>query len=261
MGPGNVSHCILLLFSHLFLYTLALDCEVIPGTLTQIDAGVGLVGGVNNKNEAVLLIGNRFEKIGSSTKHFTIGPAGELVANLSNHVFKFWDGGFRLIEGIQFKQVDAGGDQIIVGVSQTDDVFCLNKDSNNVGPSSDAPWTQLTGKLSYYSCGPYSCWGVNSAGNIFLRRSVTGASCGGSGAFESITGSLAMIEVATDGNIFGVTAQGNLVQRTNPTPSNPPGSSWSNVVVCPSSTSHKFVTSDLGRLYVICSDGSVRRCI
>lgn len=72
---------------------------MIPGTLKQIDAGVGLVGGVNNNNEAVLLIGNQFEKIGSSTKHFTVGPAGELVANASNHVFKFWDGGFRLIEG------------------------------------------------------------------------------------------------------------------------------------------------------------------
>lgn len=85
-------------------------------------------------------------------------------------LFQFSDDACILLSGIQFKQLDAGGDQIIVGVSQTDDVFCLNKDSNNVGPSSDAPWTQLTGKLSYYSCGPYSCWGVNSAGNIFLRR-------------------------------------------------------------------------------------------
>ncbi|KAL0195912.1 hypothetical protein M9458_009484, partial [Cirrhinus mrigala] len=55
---------------------------------------------------------------------------------------------------IQLKQVDAGGDQIVVGVSPIDDVFCLNKDANNVRPSGDAPWVQLAGKLKYYSCGP-----------------------------------------------------------------------------------------------------------
>ncbi len=77
---------------------------------------------------------------------------------------------FVLLLGIQFKQVDAGGDQIIVGVSPVDDVFCLIKDANNVRPSGDAPWVQLAGKLKYYSCGPYSCWGVNAAGNIVIRR-------------------------------------------------------------------------------------------
>uniref|UniRef100_A0A9J8BZV4 Fish-egg lectin-like n=1 Tax=Cyprinus carpio carpio TaxID=630221 RepID=A0A9J8BZV4_CYPCA len=111
------------------------------------------------------------------------------------------------------RQVDAGGDQINIGVTLLDDVFCLNKDANNIGAYSNFPWTQLPGKLKYYSCGPYRCWGVNAAGNIIIRRSVTGASCGGSGVFEAIAGALFMVEVDADGNVFGVDTQGNLVQR------------------------------------------------
>uniref|UniRef100_A0A8C2DEJ9 Fish-egg lectin-like n=1 Tax=Cyprinus carpio TaxID=7962 RepID=A0A8C2DEJ9_CYPCA len=247
----------LLLFC-LLHYNLALECEVVPGNLKQIDAGVGLVGGVNNDNEVFLLLGNEFRKINVTMKHFTVGPAGELAVNLSNSVFKFQSGQFSSIP-VTFKQVDAGGDQIIAGVTPLDDIFCLNKDANNIGPSGNFVWVQLAGKLKYYSCGPYSCWGVNAAGNILIRRSVTGASCGGSGAFEAVAGALSMVEVASDGNVFGVDIQGNLVQRAGITISNPPGSSWTIISICPNG--HKHVTYDLGRLYVICSDGSIRRCI
>ncbi|XP_056311008.1 fish-egg lectin-like [Danio aesculapii] len=247
-----------LLFNCLFLYALALECEVIPGNLKQIDAGIGILGGVNDDNELFLFLGNHFRKINATMKHFTVGPAGELGVNLSNTVLKFQSGQFSSIP-VNFKQVDAGGDQIVVGVTPLNDVFCLNKDANNVGPSGNFPWVQLSGKLKYYSCGPYSCWGVNSAGNTVIRRSITGASCGGSGIFELIGGSLSMIEVATDGNVFGIDLQGNLLQRTGVSASNPIGSGWLGYLVCPDG--HKHVTYDLGRLYVICSDGSIRRCI
>ncbi len=70
---------------------------MIPGTLKQIDAGLGLVGGVNEGNEVFLFLGTRFERIGASQKHFTVGPAGELGANSLNNVFKFSDGSFKLI--------------------------------------------------------------------------------------------------------------------------------------------------------------------
>ncbi|RXN10987.1 fish-egg lectin-like protein [Labeo rohita] len=249
----------------------ALNCEVIPGTLKQIDAGLGIVGGVNDENEVFLFLGTRFEKINSSLKHFTVGPAGQLGADSLNNVFKFADGSFQPIPGIQLKQVDAGGDQIIVGVSPIDDVFCLNKDANNVRPSGDAPWVQLAGKLKYYSCGPYSCWGVNAAGNIVIRRSVTGASCGGLGAFEAVAGSLSMVEVSSDGNIFGVDAQGNLLQRkengkfsqTEGTERNGQNTNESESlqillahIAYPNGLKH--VTFDRKRLCVI-SDGSIRR--
>lgn len=78
-------------------FPIAYNCEVIPGTLKQIDAGLGVVGGVNEDNEVFLFLGTRFERISSSLKHFTVGPAGELGANSSNNVFKFVDGSFKQI--------------------------------------------------------------------------------------------------------------------------------------------------------------------
>jgi len=66
--------------------------------------------------------------------------------------------------------VDAGS-EIVAGVNSLEDVLCINKDTNNNGPPANAAWTQLTGgRLKYYSCGPYSCWGVNFTDNVFLKR-------------------------------------------------------------------------------------------
>ncbi len=54
---------------------------------------------------------------------------------------------------------------------------------------------------------------LSSCVSSCVEQSVTGASCGGSGAFEVVAGSLSMVEVASDGNVFGVDPQGNLLQR------------------------------------------------
>ncbi|XDV25161.1 hypothetical protein PO909_029126, partial [Leuciscus waleckii] len=252
--------CILLLFSCQILYTRALECEVIPGTLKQIDAGLGSVGGVNNDSEVFLFLGNSFTRINASLKHITIGPAGQFGVSPTNIVFKFQSGIFRQIQGISggLKQVDAGS-EIVAGVNPIDDVFCINKDTNNNGPPANAAWTQLTGgRLKYYSCGPYSCWGVNFTDNVFLKRNVTGSSCGGSAFSEIVNGSLSMVEVATDGSVYGVDSQGSLMQRVGVSPSNPAGTGWQRIAACP--FGHKHVTYDVGRLWVICIDGSIRRC-
>ncbi|XP_056093359.1 fish-egg lectin-like [Rhinichthys klamathensis goyatoka] len=248
--------CILLLFSCQILYTRALECEVIPGTLKQIDAGLGLVGGVNNDNEAFLFLGNSFTRINASLKHITVGPAGQLGVSPENNVFKFLSGNFRQIQG-GLKQVDAGS-EIVAGVTPIDDIYCFNKDINSNGPSGIIPWTQITGRLKYYSCGPYSCWGVNSQENVLLKRNVTSSSCGGSAFWDAINGTLSMVEVATDGSVYGVDYQGSLLQRVGVSQTNPAGTGWQMIVVCPNN--HKHVTFDLGRLWVICGDGSIRRC-
>ncbi|TRY65823.1 hypothetical protein DNTS_018001 [Danionella cerebrum] len=252
----KASLCILLVFSCQFLQSLALECEVIPGTLKQIDASLGIVGGVNNDNEVFLFLGNSFVKINGTFKHFTVGPAGEFGVSPANLLFKFDRGAFRQIQGV-FKQVDAGS-EIVGAVSPVDDAFCLNKDVNSLGPSGNFLWNTLSGKLKYYSCGPYSCWGVNAAENVFIRRNVADLSCTGTGVNEIISGSLSMVEVATDGSVYGVDYQGNLLQRLGVSAAVPAGTSWQGLTICP--VAHKHVTFDLGRLWVICSDGSIRRC-
>ncbi|KAK2871369.1 hypothetical protein Q8A67_023896 [Cirrhinus molitorella] len=227
------------------------------GNLKQIDAGMGSVVGVNNLNEPFVLINNVFININMSLKHFSVGPAGWLGVNSANNIFKLQSGSFITFPGL-LKQVDAGGDQIIAGVNMNDDIFCLNMDANDKWPSSTTPWVLINGKLKYYSCGPYSCWGVNSNDQIFIMRDVSNNVCSGSGNWLNIGGLLSMIEVATDGSVFGVNYQGSLFQRTGVTRSNPAGTDWISMVACPNG--HKHVSFDLGVLWVVCVDGSIRKC-
>ena len=70
------------------------------------------------------------------------------------------------------KQIDAGGDQFVAGANHGDAPFCLPKE-NTVGYSgsnSAMNWRIIPGGLKYYSCGPYSCWGVSSGDTIFVRK-------------------------------------------------------------------------------------------
>ncbi|KAI4882228.1 hypothetical protein NFI96_025677, partial [Prochilodus magdalenae] len=62
----------------------------------------------------------------------------------------------------------------------------------------------------------YSCWGtreVNAADEIFVMKGVTPTACAGSLEWEQISGSLNVIEVSTDGKVFGVNADGDVYQR------------------------------------------------
>ncbi|KTG43672.1 hypothetical protein cypCar_00031366 [Cyprinus carpio] len=91
-----------------------------------------------------------------------------------------------------------------------------------------------------------SVFGVNYQGNLYQ-------------SFINIPGLLSMIEVATDGSVFGVNSQGNLYQRTGVTRSKPDGTDWISMVACPNG--HKHVSFDLGVLWLVCVDGSIRKCI
>ncbi|XP_050977437.1 fish-egg lectin-like [Labeo rohita] len=252
----RVFQSILLLFCCQFLHALDLHCTVVCGNLKQIDAGSGSVVGVNSFNEVFVLIDNIFTKISGSLTHFSVGPAGQLGVDSANRIFKYQSGSFSQLPGL-LKQVDAGGDQIIAGVNMNDEIFCLNMDDNNKWPSS-TPWVHLNGGLKYYSCGTYSCWGVNSNDQIFIMKDVSNNACSGSGDWQHIPGALSMIEVATDGSVFGVNHDGMLFQRTGVTRSNPTGTDWQGMVACPNG--HMHVSFDLGVLWVVCVDGSIHKC-
>ncbi|XP_050976379.1 fish-egg lectin isoform X2 [Labeo rohita] len=258
-GAMKVYQSILLLFCCQFLHTLAFDCTTVSGNLKQIDAGSGSVVGVNNKNEAFVLIDNVFTKISTSLTHFSVGPAGQLGVDSANKILKLKGGSFVEFPGI-LKQVDAGGDQILAGVSRGAVPYCSKMDTNNNWPwrTHISPWVKLSGSLKYYSCGLYSCWGVNSNDQIYIRKDVSNKACSGSGTSENIPGFLAMIEVATDGSVFGVNSKGALYRRIGVTRSNPAGTDWQQMTACPNC--HKHVSFDLGVLWAVCVDGSIRKC-
>lgn len=71
--------------------------------------------------------------------------------------------------GLSLKQVDAGGDGQIVGVSPTDTIHCLRSDiASSYQQTGDVNWGTIPGSLKYLSCGPSGCWGTNANDDIFF---------------------------------------------------------------------------------------------
>ena len=66
--------------------------------------------------------------------------------------------------------MDAGGDDIAVGVNRGNNVYCLKPALTMFfNGRGSATWTRLDGSLKYFSCGPYGCWGVNSGNSIYFN--------------------------------------------------------------------------------------------
>lgn len=111
------------------------------------------------------------------------------------------------------KQIDAGGDVFVAGVSMNGGIYCLSRPAAvSVNNASTLSWVNIAGSLKYYSCGLWGCWGVNSADDIYFRFAVTPDSCAGS-RWQNIPGKLSMIEVGTEGSVYGVNSAGQIYRR------------------------------------------------
>ncbi|KAL7845092.1 hypothetical protein AOLI_G00232840 [Acnodon oligacanthus] len=240
---------VLLVLLSFCIISLALECRVVPGSLKQIDVGNGQVFGVNSNNQIYTLYSTSWIQVPGSLKHVSVGPAGVWGVDSNNYIYKLGRGDWVSVPGL-LKQVDAGGMVSPVGVSMNDYVYCL---TGGQGSS----WKQITGKLKYQSCGPYSCWGVNSAGNIYIMKDVTPTACGGSSNWQKISGELSMIEVSTDGRVYGVNSNGDIYQRDGVSQSNPAGTKW---VHFNFAKKFKHVSYDLGHLWLIGRDDSIMDC-
>ncbi|XP_074869322.1 fish-egg lectin-like [Carettochelys insculpta] len=235
----------------------ALDCIEIPGSLKQIDAGNGQVFGVNSAGNIYTLYGANWVQLPGALKHVTVGPAGVWGVNNNNNIYKLVGGSWKQISG-QLKQIDAGGDMFISGANMNDDIFCLPRSAAvTVNNDSSLPWVNIAGKLKYYSCGLWGCWGVNSADDIFFRYDVTPDPCAGS-RWQHIPGKLSMIEVGTEGSVYGVNSEGRIYRRDGITQRNPIGNTWTQVAsfICKC----KHVSYDLGQLWLISDQETIVRC-
>ncbi|XP_072513489.1 fish-egg lectin-like [Salminus brasiliensis] len=240
---------VLFVLLNIWTTCLALECRLVPGSLKQIDAGNSQVFGVNSKDEIFTLYNKDWVQVPGSLKHVSVGPAGVWGVNSGNNIFKLHKGDWTVVNGL-LKQVDAGGQGSPAGVNMNDDIFCLPKGQGG-------SWTNIPGKLKYYSCGPYSCWGVNSADNIFIMKGVTSTACAGSLSWEQVSGSLSMVEVSTDGKVYGVNSNGDVFVREDVSFSNPTGTGWCQV---PYANKVKHVSYDLGHLWLIGTDNSIMDC-
>ncbi|KAH1180311.1 hypothetical protein KIL84_009147 [Mauremys mutica] len=247
----------LLLLLPLLAGSSALDCIEIPGSLKQIDASNGQVFGVNSADNIYTLYGDNWVQVPGSLKHVTVGPAGVWGVNSKNNIYKLVGGSWQQVTGL-LKQIDAGGDMFVNGVNMNDDIYCLSRPPTvSANGASDLPWVNIEGKLKYYSCGVWGCWGVNSADDIYFRFDVTPDPCAGS-RWEQIPGKLSMIEVGTEGSVYGVNSAGQVYHRDGITKSNPVGTSWTQVgsFIC----NCKHVSYDLGVLWLITNQDKIVKC-
>uniref|UniRef100_A0A8C4TG14 Fish-egg lectin-like n=1 Tax=Erpetoichthys calabaricus TaxID=27687 RepID=A0A8C4TG14_ERPCA len=235
-----------------------MNCQQVAGSLQQIDAGLGMVVGVNSNDNIYILFGGTWVQLPGALQHVTVGPAGLWGVNSANQIYKMVNGNWVQVPGL-LNQIDAGGDQFVAGVNMYDNIYCMGRNgamgiSSNQSP---APWEYLPGSLMYYSCGPVSCWGVNFANQIFIKKGVTPTTCTGSIWWQHIPGSLIMIEVSVDGSVYGVNSQGNVYRRDGITARNPAGTGWTHITI---SGACQHVSYDLGQLWVIKNDGSIWTC-
>ncbi|XP_054608850.1 fish-egg lectin-like [Dunckerocampus dactyliophorus] len=241
--------------------TQAWNCQEAPRLYNarQIEASQGKVLARGSSNRVYFLSGKSWYRLGSvSLKHVSIGSAGIWGVDSANRVYKFVAGEFLPSTGTLLHQVDAGGNGQVVGLTPTTNTtYCLISTSaasyKGVGSLS---WRSLGRAMKHYSCGPYGCWGVDSNNRVYVSQ-VSPTACSSS-AWSLVSGRpMHMIDVSTDGRVFGVTTTGLVYQRTHVSSSRPQGLTWSSVPMCMPVTS---LTYDLGQLWILTKSGLLLQC-
>ncbi|XP_077312794.1 fish-egg lectin-like [Lithobates pipiens] len=231
------------------------QCKSIPGKLKQIDAGADGVFGVNSNDDIYQWVDDHWQNIPGKLIHVSVGPAGIWGVNRANNIYKIQDNKWVSVSGL-LKQVDAGGDKFLAGVNAQDNIYCLKQDEA-LSRSSTVSWTPLEGALKYYSCGPLGCWGVNSADNIYFRYNVSPTACQGA-KWQQIEGALRMIEVGTDGSVYGVNSAGQAYRRDGISARTPTGTSWTLLDFC---AVIKHITYDNGYLWLLTPTDDIIQCL
>ncbi|XP_072233113.1 fish-egg lectin-like [Leuresthes tenuis] len=183
---------------------------------SQIDAGQGKVVLRDRHSRAYFLSGSHWYRLGSVyLKHVLVGDAGIWGVDYANRVYKYIAG--------EFVRSNA---------------------------------SLLPGALKYFSCSPTnSCWGVNSAEQIFFTT-ISPTTCKISN-WVRVSGSAKKVEVGYDGSVFVVNSGGQVFQRTGISSSTPQGTGWSYIRMCVSAS---HVSYDLGRLWVVSKGGIILQC-
>ncbi|XP_061088763.1 fish-egg lectin-like isoform X2 [Conger conger] len=233
------------------------------GRLKQIDAGIGLVLGVNSDNKIYILLGKTWTQVPGTLKHVSVGSSGIWGVQPDNTIHKFVGGTSWIKVPGSLVQVDAGGDEFVAGVNENDNPYCLNRDPamNFRSASSETPWVKVAGVLSYYSCGPIACWGTSHDQRIWLREWTSPIQCEGTVGdhreWVLVPGELSMVEVGTDGSVYGVNAEGVVYYRDGITEFQQAGTQW---VELSEAGKAKHVSYDLGFLWVITPEEEILKC-
>uniref|UniRef100_A0A3Q2CKH2 Fish-egg lectin-like n=1 Tax=Cyprinodon variegatus TaxID=28743 RepID=A0A3Q2CKH2_CYPVA len=161
-----------------------------------------------------------------------------------------------MCSGQKLKQLDAGGEGHVVGVTDSDSIHCL--DASNVSPTQQQgslSWITVPGLLIHFSCGPNTCWGVNSNQDIYFIK-ISPNSCKTS-EWTKVDGAAVKAEVGTDGRVFVVNKAGNLFERIGISDKTPGGANWKLIEF---QKPIKYVSYDQGRLWIVTECEIILEC-
>ncbi|XP_029901330.1 fish-egg lectin-like [Myripristis murdjan] len=251
----------MLVLSQMAISHAAWECNEVLGVnhATQIDAGLGLVVATDRSHHSHLLSGSNWYNLpGNNLRHVSVGHAGIWGVDTKSKVHRLQGGTWTNVPG-HLRQVDAGGNAFAVGVGNTYNSYCLsNSYTWGLNHLAQYPWTSYHRGLIYHSCGYFGCWAIDSLYRVYFTRQLSQFSCVNP-QWTLVNGlPFKMIEVGSDGSVFGVTPTGQVYQRTGINASVPQGLSWVRVPMC---VSIRHVSYDLGQLWAVSHSGLILRCI
>uniref|UniRef100_A0A3Q1FNC0 Uncharacterized protein n=1 Tax=Acanthochromis polyacanthus TaxID=80966 RepID=A0A3Q1FNC0_9TELE len=209
--------------------------------VAQIDAGQGMVVVRDRYYYAYFLSGSYWSRLGTvRLNHVTVGAAGIWGTDTSN-------------------KVDAGGDGQVVGITPSNVTYCLRSSyASAYKGTGSVSWSSLSRKMKYVSCSPSNvCWGVDTSSQVYVIQRVIPTTCGTSSWIRVSGISMKMVEISTDGTVFGLATNGRVYQRRGIYSSRPQGTSWLSVPMC---MPINHLSYDLGRLWVATTSGLLMVC-
>ncbi|KAG5283523.1 hypothetical protein AALO_G00043000 [Alosa alosa] len=238
--------------------------EVTLRNVQQIDAGAGQVIAVDRNRRVFHLHGSNWITQNSYMQHASVGPAGIWGVDRQGFINKVVAGKWTRTGVRRMRQVDAGGDQFVAAagtpVPGLASAVCVNRPSAVAfkSPGTVLPKFRIGANMSYYSCGPSRCWVINNKDEVFVTNPVDPRTCKGTNVLYKVGGSLSMVEVASDGSVYGVNSQGQILRRHGISIQRPKGTSWTRIDVC---LPARHVSYDLGRLWVVTKTGVALECL
>ncbi|XP_059182285.1 fish-egg lectin-like [Centropristis striata] len=225
----------------------------------QIEAGQGKVVARDRSNYPYFLIGSSWIRLSYVRfRQITVGPAGLWGCDTSSRVYKYVAGNFQRSYGLSMSQLDAGGDDQLVGVTTRSRAYCLRASTalTHRGLTS-LSWSYLSRTFRHISCSPQNgCWGVDTSYRVYHTRTMSSNCVAAS--WTLVTGPrMKLVDVGTDGTVIGLTTAGQVYQRVGTSTSRPAGYGWSSITMC---MGIRDLSYDLGQLWVVTNAGFILKC-
>ncbi|XP_060639785.2 fish-egg lectin-like [Anolis sagrei] len=249
---------ILFLLADLLLLNAQLCTEIPnPGLLKQIDAGNGLVVGLEPTGNVFMLNGEDWLYLAGGMQHVSVGISGIWMVDYDKHIYRLLGSNLEKVSE-SFEQINAGGNLFVAGVKSGNHPMCLSSSEFlAMKPTSSVTWTVMSGTMKSLSCGLQGCWGVNTAGSVYFRTGIEPQRCQGT-RWEYIPSTFSMIDVGSDGKVYGMKKGGDVFYRDGITDSKASGTRWTKVNNINARAKH--LTYDANILWLITQDDRILRC-